>query len=294
VSVFDPITYGENAFVNGQLVGEEDQAGQIVTLQESPFPFTTWTDVATTTTDYLGYYSFKRHPAQTTRYRTAWQGQLTSEREVQAAVAPRIQLRAAPAGRNVIRYTGRFSPALPGQRVALQRQAASGAWTTIATPALRSGLRFQGRLRARSAVVLRAFFATDGAHLDGFSNAVRVVPVTRRARASAAGSGCPAPTITRTAFRPSPPITRRGATLRVSASLPGGRLLSVDVYWGEGDQRDHLTLAPSERAPKYTFALRHRYATAGRHRLTVRVYGLVGDCKRGSRALHPVVRVARP
>lgn len=181
VSVFDPITYGEKAYVNGQLQGPDDSAdesGQIVTLQESPFPFTTWTDVAQQTTDFAGYYSFKREQlGVTTHYRTVWNGQVMSEREVQVSVAPRIKLAVQPSGRTAVRFAGTFAPALPKGSVAIQRRDRAGAWTTVANANLGStGTKFKGRLRARKAVQLRAFFATDGAHLDGFSNAVTVSP----------------------------------------------------------------------------------------------------------------------
>jgi hypothetical protein len=176
VSVFDPITYGENAYINGQLFGD-GQAGQVVTLQQSPPPFTDWTDVAQITSDAQDYYSFKLHPAQTMQYRTVSQG-TPSERAVQVSVAPRIRLTASAAGRTSIRFSGGFAPALPGQTVAIQRRNPGGSWTTVASARLKRGATFEGRLRARKPTVLRAFFATDGAHLDGFSNSVHVSPGT--------------------------------------------------------------------------------------------------------------------
>ena len=187
VSVFDPITFGERAFVNGQFVGDDDQGGQTVTLQELPFPFTApWVDVATTTTDYLGYYSFKRVPAASTHYRTVWNGQVVSEKEVQVGVAPRIALSAAAAGRASVRVSGTLAPAHTGQLITIQRRNPSGTWTTIASPQLRGGTKFEGRVRAHKPVVLRAFFAGDGDHLDGFSNAVRALPGRSQPRAGAA------------------------------------------------------------------------------------------------------------
>src|SRR3954464_14882535 len=39
VAGFEPITYGENAFVNGQLFGD-NQGGQLVALEQSAPPFT--------------------------------------------------------------------------------------------------------------------------------------------------------------------------------------------------------------------------------------------------------------
>jgi hypothetical protein len=178
VAVFEPITYGENAYVNGQLMGD-GQAGQLVTLEQSPPPFTDWTPLAQITSDTQGYYSFKLHPSQTMQYRASSQG-TPSDRSVQVSVAPRISLKATAAGRSSVRFSGSFAPALPGQTVAIQRRNASGSWTTIANARLRGGKTFAGRLRTHKTLQLRAFFASDGAHLDGFSNAVRVSARTGR------------------------------------------------------------------------------------------------------------------
>jgi hypothetical protein len=173
VASFDPIRIGENAFVNGQLLGA-GQAGQIVALEQSPPPFTTWTPVAEAITDWAGYYSFKLHPAQTMEYRTSSQG-LQSERVVQVAVTPRIAFKATFTGRSSIRFSGTFAPALPGQVIAVQRRVRSG-WRTVATVRLRSGRSFEGRMRARRSTTLRASFVSDGAHLSTHSRTITARP----------------------------------------------------------------------------------------------------------------------
>jgi hypothetical protein len=173
-AVFDPITYGENAYVNGQLFGEA-QGGQLVALEQSAPPFTEWAAVAQATADAAGYYSFKLHPSQTLQYRTSSQG-VPSEKVAQVSVVPRVSLSAAAAGKTSVRFSGKFAPALAGQSIAIQRRSRSGAWTTVANARLHGGKTFEGRLRAHTAVVLRAVFATDGMHMDAFSNSVRVVP----------------------------------------------------------------------------------------------------------------------
>jgi hypothetical protein len=174
VAVFEPITFGENAYVNGQLVGE-NQGGQVVALEQAPPPYTDWAPVGQTTTDAAGYYSFKLHPSQTMWYRTGSQG-VPGDKPVQISVAPRITLKARAVGKSSIRYSGTFGPVLEGQSVAIQKRAASGGWTTIANARLHGGRTFAGRLRAHRKTTLRALFATDGAHLDGFSHAVVVTP----------------------------------------------------------------------------------------------------------------------
>jgi hypothetical protein len=290
VAVFNPITYGETAYVNGQLVAD-NQGGQLVALEQSPPPYTDWTPVLQTTSDAAGYYSFKLlHPSQTMQYRTNSQG-TPSERTVQVDVAPRIKLAASAAGKTSVRFSGTFAPALDGQSVAIQRRG-TGGWTTVANARLHGGKTFQGRLRAHKAVILRAMFASDGAHLDGFSNSVRAVPGVAAHRATAAAA-CAPPRITRIAFKPEPPVAGSAATLRVSARLAGGRIYAIDVRWGERDTRDHFTLAPSYRKPLVTFALRHRYAQAGSYKLVAKVYAIRRGCK--SSAVRTLARaVAAP
>ena len=174
VAVFEPITYGENAYVNGQLIGVA-QGGQLVTLEQAAPPFAEWAPVAQATADAAGYYSFKLQPTQIMQYRTSSQG-IPSERAVQVSVAPRIKLKAEPSGKTSIRFSGTFAPAIVGQSVAIQRRDPTGSWITIGNASLRDGRTFQGRIRAHRTTTLRAFFATDGAHLDGYSNTVKVTP----------------------------------------------------------------------------------------------------------------------
>jgi hypothetical protein len=171
VSLFDPIVYGEKGFVNGQLIGDE-QGGQPVTLQASLFPFDSWGDIAQTTTDPAGYYSFMRRPIATTRYRTVWNGQVVSEREVQVQVSPRLKFTAFAAGKTSVRFKGALRPAHPDLSIAIERQSSSGSWTTIANARLKGGKTFSGRVRAHRSIRLRAYFASDGDHL-----AVRTRPV---------------------------------------------------------------------------------------------------------------------
>jgi hypothetical protein len=287
VSVFDPVTYGENAYVNGQLLGD-DQGGQLVALEQSPPPFTEWTPVLQATSDPMGYYSFKLHPTQTMQYRTSSQG-AGSERVVQISVAPRIRLKAEAVNRTSVRYSGRFAPVLAGQSVTIQRRLPGGGWANVVNARLHGGSRFAGRFRARHSMSVRAFYAGDGAHTNAGSNVVKIARTGGAASARAA-AGCRKPSITRISTRPAPPVAGRGAALRVAASLPGGKLYAIDVLWGEADMRDHFTLAPSARAPKVVFTLRHRWAKPGAYTLRVRVSGRTAGC-RSSRTERPRLRV---
>ena len=288
VAVFDPIDYGENAYVNGQLIGE-GQGGQPVALEQSAPPFTDWAPVAQAAADAQGYYSFKLHPTQTLQYRTSSQG-LGSERVVQVSVAPRIRLKAEAVGRSSVRFSGTVAPALEGQTVAIQRRLASGSWSTVTNARLHDGKTFAGRFRTRKPTTLRAYFESDGAHADGYSNVVKVTPGHS---ATATAAACRTPSITRIATAPSPALAGRITTLRVGASLPGGKLYAIDVRWGDGDARDHLTLAPAVREPRVVFSVRHRYPAAKTYPLRITVYGKTGTC-RTARTRHPQLTVAAP
>jgi hypothetical protein len=173
VSVFDPIDFGENAYVNGQ-VFQDTPGGQVVTLEQAAAPFTEWATVAQVTTDPEGYYSFELHPTQTLMYRTNSQG-ASSERAVNVSVLPRISFRAVRAGRASVRFSGTFAPAVDGQRVAIQRRTTNGSWATVAKAALRSGTTFQGQIRTSHPLTLRAAFANNGALATAASRAVTVV-----------------------------------------------------------------------------------------------------------------------
>jgi hypothetical protein len=288
VAAFDPLTYGENAYVNGQLFGTA-QAGQLVGLEQSAPPFTDWAPVAQATADAAGYYSFKLRPSQTMQYRTGSHG-VPSERVVQVSVAPRIAFKAAAAGNSSIRFSGTFAPALDGQSVAIQRRTTSG-WKTVASVRLHSGKTFEGRVRAHRATQLRAFFTTDGAHLGAHSKTVPADPSAHAAGARAAAT-CRAPTITNITTRPDPPRAGNAMTLRVAAAMPAGKLSAIDILWGEAAKRDYFTLAPAFRKQTVTFALRHRYARPGTYNLRIRVEGRSGTCKR-TRTIFKRLEVAR-
>jgi hypothetical protein len=174
VAVFEPISFGDNDYVNGQLIGTA-QGGQLVALEQSPPPFTQWTPVGQVAADAAGYYSFKLQPTQTMRYRTSSQG-IASDASVKIDVAPRLSFRATRAGSGSIRFSGTFAPARPGQMVTIQRRSSSGAWVQVARARLRAGKTFRGRLTATQPVTLRAFFRPDGAFSAATTRSVRLAP----------------------------------------------------------------------------------------------------------------------
>jgi hypothetical protein len=174
IAVFNPITFGDYTFVNGQLVGGS-QAGQQVTLEQAVPPYTDWAPVAQTTANSSGYYSFTLQPSQTMRYRASSQG-TTSASTALVSVAPRITLTATALASYQIRFSGSFAPALPGETVAVQRRTPTGGWLTITDAQLHSGSVFLGRTEAEHTLTLRALYLGDDLHMRAVSKAVRVTP----------------------------------------------------------------------------------------------------------------------
>lgn len=174
VVVFNPITFGEPTYVNGVLRGVA-QAGEKVSLEEAPFPFGTWTEVDTTTTDQGGYFSFRRRPSFATRWRVISRTSNSGiSPEVQGDVAPRLRFGASLRGRTVS-YTGSLAPAHDGLAVEIQRKSRRGGWSRLTTARLRR-TAFRGRLRIRGRTVLRAFFLADGDHLQAATAPVTLDP----------------------------------------------------------------------------------------------------------------------
>ena len=174
VVVFNPITVGEPTYVNGVLRGVA-QAGQTVALEESAFPFGTWTEVDTTTTDQGGYFTFRRRPTLITRWRAVSRTENTGmSAEVQGDVAPRLRFKPVLRGK-AASWTGTLAPAHSGLAVEIQRRSRSGAWSRVTTSRLR-GAAFRGRMRLRGRTVLRALFAADGDHAAAASPAVTLDP----------------------------------------------------------------------------------------------------------------------
>jgi hypothetical protein len=175
VAVFNPITYGDNAYVNGQLFGTDQASQPVILEQATPPAFVDWTPIAQVNSDADAYYSFKLRPTQTMQYRTSSQNG-NSERAVQISVAPRIHMTASAAGRTAVRFSGTIAPALADQSVEIQRQGSGGGWTRVTTARLRGGKAFSGRIRARKPVHLRAFYAGDPLYAAGTSNVVKAAP----------------------------------------------------------------------------------------------------------------------
>ena len=172
------ITFGGASTISGTVTGSK-VAGVVVTLQESPSPFTApfKNTGATATTDASGHYSFTVNPALNTRYQVVAK---TSPPVTSSVVGVFVRYRVgfAVSAKRVhrgqrVRFRGTVAPAADGRRVAIQRKTSRG-FRTVARVVLRhttSGLKstYAKRLRITRKGTYRVRIAGDSAHLAGTS-----------------------------------------------------------------------------------------------------------------------------
>lgn len=158
--------------ISGRLKGP-DNAGKTVVLREDEFPFGKGAkDVATTTTDAKGDYTFTRRPARNTAYQ-AIVGTTVSP-AVLVKVRIRMSLRvsdATPRVGQLVRFRGRACPAHDGLPVRIQRKTANGAFVTVRRSTLRGSTAcstYTRRFRVYRDGTYRVT-SDDADHARGFS-----------------------------------------------------------------------------------------------------------------------------
>jgi hypothetical protein len=128
------IVFGSSTLITGQVTGKK-AAGASVQLQGEPFPYKSFSMVASTTADATGHYSFKVTPGLNTIYRaTAKAAPSATSSNLLVQVRVRVTLRVAtttPAVGQRVRFSGSVLPAYNGKTVLIQRKTATG-WRTIA------------------------------------------------------------------------------------------------------------------------------------------------------------------
>jgi len=155
-----------------------DVAGQTVALWASPFPFTAWTQVATLTTDFEGYFSYHTTLAQNMTYRAIWQTTppVTSKDKL-VKVPLKLSLRASHKRvkrKGVVTFTGAGRPAHPGAKIDLQQIDRHGRFRTIGTTVASATSEYRLRIRVRRGSVYRVLFPGDGQFGIAASRPVRV------------------------------------------------------------------------------------------------------------------------
>jgi len=117
----NPVVFHRTVTLSGKLTGSH-HAGKSVTVQTDPYPYGTFTNVGSATTDSGGNWSLTVRPGRNTRYR-AKVGSTTSA-VVTEKVRIRVSLRlsdSTPTVGHRVRFFGRACPQHDGATVKIQR-----------------------------------------------------------------------------------------------------------------------------------------------------------------------------
>jgi hypothetical protein len=168
----NPTVFQRATVISGRLKGPGN-ASRTVVLREDAFPFGTGVEnLATTTTDANGDYSFTRHPARNTAYQAVAGTSVSSTTIVNVRI--RIGLRvsdATPQVGQLVRFRGRACPAHDGLPASIQRRAANGTFRTVRRTTLRGATdcsAYTRRFRVYRDGAYRVV-ADDADHARGFS-----------------------------------------------------------------------------------------------------------------------------
>jgi hypothetical protein len=173
--------FNENMTLTGQIFGTS-AGGVTVTLQENPYPFSGWADVATTTSDAAGNYQFLRP----LRSNTAWRvvaGTKPAGTSNTAFVLEQdtVTLKAnttRPKRRHTVLFTG-FATGRVGQPVYIERLGRGG-WHRVLTAKLAATpipdtASYAVRLRHVVSGVYRASVPGGYDHVAGNSSSKRIL-----------------------------------------------------------------------------------------------------------------------
>jgi hypothetical protein len=130
------IVLGRSTTLSGKLTGSNN-SGRQVTLRSDPFPFGSFDNAGTATTNAQGDYSLTQAPSANTRYQARSGNEESAI--VTVLVRPTVSLRLSdptPARGQRVRFSGRVCPEHDGSRVALQRRTRTG-FRTVARATLR-------------------------------------------------------------------------------------------------------------------------------------------------------------
>jgi hypothetical protein len=180
------VAFGRATAISGQVTGDGN-ADIDLTLQSrsasSAAAGSAFTDIATTTTDASGNYSFTQVPLVNTQY----QVEAKTKPKVTSPVATvnvrfAVSLRlsdATPKRGTRVRFSGSVKPAHDGAFVLIQRRAKTGKFRTVAKAALVASKtpgqsRYGKRLRIRRSGVYRVRVPADTEHARGTSRKRRI------------------------------------------------------------------------------------------------------------------------
>lgn len=173
--------FNENVTLSGQVFGTS-VAGITVTLQENPYPFADWNDVATTTTDASGKYQFLRQLKTNTAWRvvagTKPPGTSNTALVLQQDTVTLKASTTRPKRHHTVLFTGFATPGRVGFPVYIQRLGKHG-WHTVLTAKLSATtipdtVSYAVRLRRVVSGVYRAMVPAGYDHLGNTSASKRI------------------------------------------------------------------------------------------------------------------------
>ncbi len=167
----NPVVFGQATVISGKLTGP-GHAGKTVRLNADPFPFGSFSNDGTTTTDAQGDYSFTRTPTVNTRYQVSQGGTQSSIVTVGVRIRTSIRLsdRTPEAGTRV-RFRGRACPEHDGALVKIQRRTTTKRWHTVRETHLVAFTsecsKYSKRVRVRRDGTYRVVVVADADHRNG-------------------------------------------------------------------------------------------------------------------------------
>lgn len=181
------VTYYNATTISGSVTGANN-AGRTVTLESTPYPYTAPFKPTglTTTTTATGGYSLSVIPTVNTHYRvTVKKPSLTSS---QTAVRVRVRVGLGvstlnPRRGQLVRFSGRVTPAHNGKLALIQRRTSTGTWRTVAHATLVAALPVNGVATSKYGRRLRIYHTgtyrvlvnpRDGDHVTGTSRTRRL------------------------------------------------------------------------------------------------------------------------
>jgi hypothetical protein len=167
-------TYGRLEVPDGTAPGAV--ANQTVVLYSSGFPFSSWTAVATLTTDWEGYFTYHQTIGQNTEFRAVWQAGAPVQSKDRLVKLPlRVSLKASVSGGRFVTFSGKGYPSHPGGRVLVQRLDAHGHFRNVTSAVLGPASTYKRRWRLRGGGgVFRALIPGDGQFGAGASRLIRL------------------------------------------------------------------------------------------------------------------------
>ncbi|HEX2233015.1 MAG TPA: hypothetical protein VHG69_06580 [Thermoleophilaceae bacterium] len=167
------VTFGRAVTLSGRLAGNNN-SGRQVTVRSDPFPFDSFDNAGTATTNAQGDYALTQTPSVNTRYQARSGNEESAI--VTVLVRPALSLRlsdSTPRRGQRVRFSGRVCPEHDGSRVAIQRRTRAG-FRTVARTTLRdlpgtTCSRYARRLRVFRDGTYRAVIRGHGDHATGIS-----------------------------------------------------------------------------------------------------------------------------